>query len=165
MQGECNEKEKPQVFHFSLPSRRLSYEKLVQGECNEKEKPQVFHFSLPSRRLSYEKLVQGYEKKRTDLYREFQSLLIACRLDLTGCEIEFTSCRVEITSPELFFSTRRVVKNSSGLFRAASQPSWGGRGGYCISLSWSAALSSYCCCSFTSSFINFCVIFSVPGCP
>ena len=34
---------RPQVFHFALPSRGLSYEKLVQGESNERE----YVFSTP----------------------------------------------------------------------------------------------------------------------
>ncbi|MCI7273251.1 hypothetical protein MR642_02870 [bacterium] len=32
------EKEKPQDFHFPLPSRSLFYEKIVQGERNGKRK-------------------------------------------------------------------------------------------------------------------------------
>ncbi|MCI7272919.1 hypothetical protein MR642_01160 [bacterium] len=76
--------EKPQVFHFVLPSRRLSYEKLVQGESRTKrkavqserkgykkrksfylpfpncsrlyEKAAGFSFFLPSRSLTYEKV-------------------------------------------------------------------------------------------------------------
>ena len=52
-------------FFFSLPSRRLSYVKIVQGERNEKKKTR-FLFSLLSRRLSYVKIVQGErnEKKK-----------------------------------------------------------------------------------------------------
>jgi len=35
VQGECNGKGKAKDFHFALPSRSLSYPKIVQGECKE----------------------------------------------------------------------------------------------------------------------------------
>ena len=38
--------EKPQDFHFVLPSRSLSYEKLVQGESNAKYKAAGFSFCI-----------------------------------------------------------------------------------------------------------------------
>ena len=40
VQGESKEKQKPQDFDFSLPSRRLSSRsRVVQGESKEKQKP------------------------------------------------------------------------------------------------------------------------------
>ena len=65
VQGESKEKQKPQDFDFSLPSRSLSYLKIVQGESKEKQKPQDFDFSLPSRRLSSRsRVVQGESKEK-----------------------------------------------------------------------------------------------------
>ena len=51
--------EKPQDFHFALPSRSLSYEKLVQGESRTKRK------AVQSERKGY--------KKRKSFYLPFSN--------------------------------------------------------------------------------------------
>ena len=53
VQGERRRKEKPQVFHFLIPSRSLPYAKVVQGESRAKEDAKHFPFALPSRSLPY----------------------------------------------------------------------------------------------------------------
>ena len=70
VQGERSAKEKLKVFLLALPSRRLSYEKIVQGERSAKEKLKDFLLALPSRRLSYEKIVQG-ERSAKEKLKDF----------------------------------------------------------------------------------------------
>ncbi|MCI6294977.1 MAG: hypothetical protein MR605_04370 [Bacteroidales bacterium] len=50
---------KAERFVFLIPSRSLSYLKIVQGERRTKIKAAGFCFFMPSRSLSYQKIVQG----------------------------------------------------------------------------------------------------------
>ena len=90
------QKKKP--FFFSLPSRSLTYLKLVQGESNAKEKVNFLFIAEP--KLRHPRCV--------------------ARQILGNGEECFTSRQVDFPTRRVASSTRRVVRNSPPLVEGRS---------------------------------------------
>ena len=70
MKGESRAKRKRSFQVRAMPSRLLSYQKIVKGESRAKRKRSFQVQALPSRLLSYQKIVKGESRDRRK--RSFQ---------------------------------------------------------------------------------------------
>ena len=78
MKGESRAKRKQSFQVRALPSRLLSYQKIVKGESRDRRKRSFQVRALPSRLLSYQKIVKG--ESRAKRKQSFQVRALPSRL-------------------------------------------------------------------------------------